>query len=59
VASDRSAPREPFGARRLRRPTLGLDAAIAEIRDHPVLFDADVVAACVRLHDLGRIDLRP
>jgi hypothetical protein len=59
VASDRSAPSEPFGARRLHRPALGLDAAIAEIRDHPALFDSGVVAACVRLHDLGRIDLRP
>ncbi len=50
---------EAMASHRPYRPALGLDAAIEEIRDHPALFDADVVAACVRLHELGRIDLRP
>lgn len=48
---------EAMGAHRPYRPALGLDAAIAEITGNPEKFDPQVVAACVRLSEYGRIAL--
>jgi PAS domain S-box-containing protein/putative nucleotidyltransferase with HDIG domain len=48
---------EAMGAHRPYRPALGVDAAIAEIVEHPEQFDPQVVAACVRLHEAGRIEV--
>jgi PAS domain S-box-containing protein/putative nucleotidyltransferase with HDIG domain len=46
---------EAMGAHRPYRPALGLDVAMAEITGHPEKYDPQVVAACVRLHEAGRI----
>ncbi len=46
---------EAMTSHRPYRPALGLDAAIAEISSHPGKYDADVSAACMRLHEQGRI----
>jgi len=48
---------EAMAAHRPYRPALGLDAAIVEITGHPEQFDPQVVAACVRLFEAGRIEL--
>jgi len=48
---------EAMASHRPYRPSLGLDAAIAEVRDNTVKYDADVVSACVELHELGLIEL--
>jgi HD-GYP domain-containing protein (c-di-GMP phosphodiesterase class II) len=41
---------EAMSSHRPYRPTLGMPAALAEIREHAgVKFDADVAAACVRV----------
>jgi len=48
---------EAMGAHRPYRPALGLDAAMEEITSHPEKYDAQVVAACVRLHEAGRIEV--
>ena len=39
------------------RPSLGLEAAMAEVRGFPAKYDRDVVAACVELREAGLIDL--
>jgi PAS domain S-box-containing protein len=46
---------EAMAANRPYRPALGLEAAIAEIAGHPEKFDAQVVSACMRLYEAGRI----
>lgn len=46
---------EAMSSHRPYRPALGIDAAIAEIAGHPQKYDPDVVTACVRLYDSGRI----
>jgi len=38
------------------RPTLGSDAAIAEVRDCPAKYDR-AAAACIELRDAGLVDL--
>jgi PAS domain S-box-containing protein/putative nucleotidyltransferase with HDIG domain len=48
---------EAMASHRPYRPSLGLAAAIAEVRSHPNEYDHDVVAACVALHDAGLIAL--
>jgi PAS domain S-box-containing protein/putative nucleotidyltransferase with HDIG domain len=46
---------DAMGAHRPYRPALGVDAAMAEITEHPEKYDSQVVAACVRLHEAGRL----
>ncbi len=46
---------EAMGAHRPYRPALGLDIAMAEITGHPEKYDPQVAAACIRLHEAGRI----
>jgi PAS domain S-box-containing protein len=48
---------EAMGAYRPYRPALGLEAAMTEITSHPEKFDAQVLAACVRLYEAGRIEV--
>jgi len=48
---------EAIASHRPYRAALGLDVAMVEIVSHPEKYDADVVAACVRLHEQGRLDL--
>jgi PAS domain S-box-containing protein/putative nucleotidyltransferase with HDIG domain len=48
---------EAMASHRPYRPALGLDAAIAEVRDHPAMYDRDAVAACIELHEAGLITL--
>jgi PAS domain S-box-containing protein len=48
---------EAMAAHRPYRPALGLDAAMAEIAEHPEKYDPRVVSACVRLHEAGRIEV--
>ena len=48
---------EAMGAHRPYRPALGLDMAIAEVRDHPDKYDPDVAAVCIGLHESGRISV--
>jgi len=44
---------EAMTSHRPYRAAVGLDAAVAEITDHPELYDPDVSAACVRLFEAG------
>jgi PAS domain S-box-containing protein len=48
---------EAMATHRPYRPALGLDAAIAELRECAEKYDPDTVAACVRLYERGEIDL--
>jgi putative nucleotidyltransferase with HDIG domain/PAS domain S-box-containing protein len=48
---------EAMASHRPYRPTLGIDAAIAEIVSHPEKFDAEVTRACVALHVEGQLGL--
>ena len=48
---------EAMASHRPYRAALGLDAAIAEISGHPELFDEQVVAACLRLYEAGKLSL--
>jgi PAS domain S-box-containing protein len=48
---------EAMASHRPYRPALGLEAAVAEIRDHPEKFDPQVIAALLRVYEAGRIDL--
>lgn len=48
---------EAMASHRPYRPALGIDAAIAELRDNPEKYDRAVVAACVALHDDGLMRL--
>jgi HD-GYP domain-containing protein (c-di-GMP phosphodiesterase class II) len=48
---------EAMASHRPYRPSLGLEAAITEIKCNPEKFDSQVVAACLRLHRAGKIDL--
>ena len=48
---------EAMAAHRPYRAALGLDAAMAEITGHPEKYDPQVISACVRLHEAGRIEL--
>ena len=46
---------EAMASHRPYRPAVGVDEAVAEIASHPEQYDAEVVAACLRLHESGRI----
>jgi PAS domain S-box-containing protein len=46
---------EAMASYRPYRPALGLDAAIAEIEEHPEKFDGDARAACLALHARGEL----
>jgi hypothetical protein len=46
---------EAMASHRPYRAALGLEPAIREIREHPEKFDADVIAACMRLYESGRM----
>jgi HD-GYP domain-containing protein (c-di-GMP phosphodiesterase class II) len=46
---------EAMASHRPYRPAQGVDTAVAEIVAHRDLYDADVMAACIRLHESGRI----
>lgn len=46
---------EAMASHRPYRPALGVDAAVAEITSHADQYDANVVAACVRLYESGQI----
>lgn len=48
---------DAMASHRPYRPALGIEAAIAEIRDNPHLFDSRVAAACVEIYEQGLIDL--
>jgi HD-GYP domain-containing protein (c-di-GMP phosphodiesterase class II) len=48
---------DAMASHRPYRAALGLVAAVSEIVDHPEKFDAQVLAAFMRLHEQGRIDL--
>jgi putative nucleotidyltransferase with HDIG domain len=48
---------EAMSSHRPYRPALGLNAAMEEISSHPELYDEQAVAACVRLHDAGAIEM--
>jgi HD-GYP domain-containing protein (c-di-GMP phosphodiesterase class II) len=48
---------EAMAAHRPYRAALGLDAAIAEISQHPEKFDPRVVSACMRLYEAGMIEV--
>lgn len=48
---------EAMASHRPYRPALGLAAAIEELDSNPALFDADVVASCMRLCEQGAIEL--
>jgi len=48
---------EAMASHRPYRPALGLHRAVAEIREHPEKYDAQVSAAFMRLHEAGRVDL--
>jgi HD-GYP domain-containing protein (c-di-GMP phosphodiesterase class II) len=49
---------EAMASHRPYRPALGLAAAIGEITGNPGKYDPDVSAACVRLYEQGRIDVK-
>jgi putative two-component system response regulator len=46
---------EAMASHRPYRAALGLDTALAEIAGHPELYDAEAVAACLRLHEAGAL----
>ncbi len=48
---------EAMATHRPYRPALGIDAAIAELRECPEKYDSAVVAACVGLYERGEIAL--
>jgi PAS domain S-box-containing protein len=48
---------EAMASHRPYRPALGLDRAVAEIREHPAKYDRLVSEAFMRLYESGRIDL--
>lgn len=48
---------EAMATNRPYRPALGLEAAMAELRESASKYDPAVVAACFRLYDAGRIEL--
>jgi PAS domain S-box-containing protein/putative nucleotidyltransferase with HDIG domain len=48
---------EAMATHRPYRAALGLDAAIAELRQFPEKYDAATVEACMRLYDRGEIEL--
>jgi HD-GYP domain-containing protein (c-di-GMP phosphodiesterase class II) len=47
---------EAMASHRPYRPALGIDAAVAEIANHPAKYDAEVVRAFMALYASGRID---
>jgi PAS domain S-box-containing protein/putative nucleotidyltransferase with HDIG domain len=48
---------EAMASHRPYRPAAGLEAAVAEVSDHPELYDPHAAAACVRLYEAGAIDM--
>lgn|GEM_PF-1718273 len=47
---------EAMASHRPYRPALGLDVALAELREHPEKYDQDVVVALCAVYDSGRAD---
>jgi PAS domain S-box-containing protein/putative nucleotidyltransferase with HDIG domain len=47
---------EAMASFRPYRPSLGIEAAIAEIKGWPELYDGEVVSACLKLFEDGRLD---
>jgi PAS domain S-box-containing protein/putative nucleotidyltransferase with HDIG domain len=47
---------EAMASFRPYRPAVGIRAAVAEIKGRPELYDPEVVSACLRLYDDGRLD---
>jgi PAS domain S-box-containing protein/putative nucleotidyltransferase with HDIG domain len=50
---------EAMSSHRPYRPALGIEAALRELRRNQQKFDPSAVAACVRLHESGRLDFGP
>jgi putative nucleotidyltransferase with HDIG domain len=48
---------EAMSSHRPYRPALGLDVAMAELNEHPTLYDPQVAASCTRLYEAGTLDL--
>jgi putative nucleotidyltransferase with HDIG domain len=48
---------EAMSSHRPYRPALGLDVAMAELNEHPTLYDPQVAASCTRLYEAGSLDL--
>ena len=48
---------EAMSSHRPYRPALGVDRAIEELRDHEAIYDAEVVASCVRVCESGQLDI--
>ena len=48
---------EAMSSHRPYRPSLGLDAALAELTGHPALYDAQVVASCLHICETGCLEL--
>ena len=48
---------EAMAAHRPYRPALGIDAAMAEVTSHPEKFDPQVIEACQRLYEAGRLEV--
>jgi putative two-component system response regulator len=47
---------EAMSSHRPYRPALGLDAALTELREHPTLYDPQVVASCLHICETGCLD---
>jgi len=47
---------EAMSSHRPYRPALGLDAALTELREHPTLYDPQVVASCMHICNTGCLD---
>lgn len=48
---------EAMASHRPYRPALGLDAALAELRENASRYDQDVTASCARIHEAGQLEL--
>ena len=48
---------EAMSSHRPYRPALGLDAALTELRNHPTLYDPQVIASCMHICDTGCLEL--
>ena len=48
---------EAMASHRPYRPGLGVDAAVAEIVEHPEKYDSRVISACTRVHERGEFTL--
>jgi len=48
---------EAMSSHRPYRPSLGLEAALSELREHTTLYDPQVVASCMHICDTGCLEL--